>query len=136
MDDGALLAKASPGEEIVGALTALLNDLKIYAGSFSAIGACNEAELAHWDPVARVYNKHVFRGALEIVSLLGNVARTEDGRAFLHSHIVIGLDDLSTRGGHLFRAVASPTCEIVLRPCAGVVERALDDSCGLRLWKL
>lgn len=43
---------------------------------------------------------------------------------------------MNCRGGHLFRALAEPTCEMVLRPLEGAVERRLVESCGLRLWQL
>jgi hypothetical protein len=135
LDDGTWFVKLEAGDEIVSALTAFVNEQKIYAGSFSAIGACNEAEIGAWDPGRRVYDKTTLKGIIEIVSLLGNVARTEDGKAFVHPHIALGLHDFTMRGGHLFRAIAHPTCEIVLRPYAGAIERRMED-CGLKLWQI
>ena len=134
--DDTVLLKALPGEEIVAALTAFLNERKIYAGSFAGIGAVGEAEVAFWDPAARRYLKRVLPGPLEILSVNGNVARTEDGKSFVHAHIVLGDRELRATGGHLFRALAEPTCELVLRPLPGIVERRMEPECGLRLWRL
>ena len=133
--DGTLLLQAQPGEEIIAGATALLDERNVYAGGFTGIGACAQAEVAFWDPKLRQYLKQVLKGPLEILALTGNVARLDDGKAFLHAHVVLGDRDMNCRGGHLFRAIAEPTCEIVLRPLEGAVERRLE-SCGLRLWRL
>ena len=134
--DGTLLLQAQPGEDVIAGATAVVNERKIYAGGFTGIGAVEEAEVAFWDPKLRQYLKQVLKGPLEILALTGNVARTDDGKGFLHAHIVLGDREMNCRGGHLFRAIAEPTCEIVLRPLEGVVERRMVESCGLRLWQL
>ena len=134
--DGTILLKAEPGEELVAAATAALDQLGVFAGSLSAIGACSEAEIGLWDPKTRQYIKVTLPGPLEILALTGNVARTEDGRAFIHPHVVLGDRQMNCRGGHLFRAIVDPTCEMVVRPLPGAVERRMDEACGLRLWNL
>ncbi len=137
MADGTVFLKASPGEEVVAALTEYLNDVKIFAGSFSAIGELREAEVGHFDPAAKAFRKALLRGPLEILSMTGNVSRAEDGRAHVHCHVVLGDRDMRASGGHLFLGVAEPTCELVLR-CfnAAVVERRGDERYGLALWDL
>jgi uncharacterized protein len=134
--DGTLFLQAEPGEEVVSAATRFLDQRKIYAGSFTAIGACEEAEVGFWDPKARTYLKETIKGPLEILAMTGNVAQTDDGRSFIHAHIVLGDRAMNTRGGHLFRVIAEPTCEIVLKPLQGIVDRRLVEACGLRLWQL
>lgn len=136
MADGTVFLKARPGEEIIAALAEFVNDRKIYAGTFSAIGAVREAELGHWSPRERAYHRVVLRGPLEILSLQGSVTRTEDGLAHVHPHIVLGDRDMKAVGGHVFYAVADPTCELVLRPFKGVVDRKADQASGLKLWSL
>ena len=136
LPDGTVLLKALPGEEVVSALTAFAQSRGLYAGSFQAIGAASEAVIGYWDPERRVYEKTTLTGILEIVSLLGNLSRGEDGKSFVHAHAVLTGTDCLAKGGHLFSAVAHPTCEIALRPSAGAVERRLDEACGLRLWRL
>ena len=136
MPDGTTFLKALSGEEIVEALTAYVNDEKIFAATFQAIGAVREAEIGHFDPREKKYHKVVLRGPLEILSLQGNVTRTEDGRSHVHPHVVLSDRDMKAVGGHLFYGVADPTCELVLRPFEGIVERRPAPEYGLKLWSL
>lgn len=133
--DGTVLLKAAPGEEALSAFTAALEERGVSAGSFTAIGATSEAEIAHWDPLEKKYNKQVFRGAIEVLSMMGNVTRI-DGKSFVHAHVTLGFPDMSVRGGHIFRLIAHPTLEIALRPLEGAVDRVLVPEHGLRLWRL
>ncbi|MEK7656875.1 MAG: PPC domain-containing DNA-binding protein [Elusimicrobiota bacterium] len=133
--DGTILLKFREGEEVISALTAFLESRKIHAGSFQAIGAVAECEIAYFDTQTRTYERRTLEGGWEILSLLGNVARVE-GKAFVHAHGSFGDRDCGLKGGHVFRAVAEPTCEMTLRPLPGAVDRVLDESCGLKLWKL
>jgi len=136
MGEGCWALRALPDEELVGALTAFLNERRVYAGFFTGIGAAREAEIGHFDPREKVYHKQTLPGPLEIIALNGNVTRVEDGQAFVHAHVALSLGDMSVRAGHLFRAVIDPTCEIYLRALPGAVERRLVAERGLKLWRL
>jgi len=136
MGDGFWMLKALPGEEVVGALTAFLNERRIHAGFLTGIGAAREAEIGHFDPREKSYRKETLPGPVEIVSLTGNVSRLEDGEAFVHAHAALSLKDMSVRAGHLFRAVADPTCEICLRALPGAVARRMAPELGLKLLQL
>lgn len=136
MSDGTLLCKAAPGEEVVAALTALLEEKGVRAGVVTGIGACESAEIGFFDPKEKRYERHGLREPLELLSLSGNVSRGEDGKAFLHLHAVLGDRGTRARGGHLFALVADPTVEIFVRPFEGAVDRALVPERGLRLWRL
>ena len=48
------------------------------------------------------------------MSAIGDVAVGDDGNASLHVHVVLGLSDGTTRGGHLLEARVRPTLEVVL----------------------
>ena len=136
MGEGFFILKARPGEEIISALTVFVNEKKIYAGFLTGIGAAQEAELGYFDPRQKAYFRKTYQEPSEIVSLTANISRVEDGQAFLHAHAVLGLRDMSARAGHLFRAVADPTCEIYLRALPGVVERRMVQEQGLKLWQI
>ncbi|MCX5797680.1 MAG: DUF296 domain-containing protein [Elusimicrobia bacterium] len=136
MGDGYWVFKGLPGEELIAGLTAALTELKVGAGFFTGVGAVSEAELGHFDPASKEYHKETFSGAIEIISLSGNVSRIEDGSVLVHAHAALSLKDMSMRGGHLFRAVVMPTCEITLRVLKGSVERRLIPELGLRLWQI
>jgi hypothetical protein len=136
MGEGFFILKARPGEEIISALTAFVNEKKIYAGFLTGIGAAQEAELGYFDSQKKAYSRKTLTEPLEIVSLTANISRVEDGQAFIHAHAVLSLRDMSARAGHLFRAVADPTCEIYLHALPGVVERRMVPESGLKLWKI
>lgn len=49
-----------------------------------------------------------------MLSAIGDVAVGDDGKASLHVHVVLGLSDGSTPGGHLLKGTVHPTLEVVL----------------------
>jgi len=49
----------------------------------------------------------------EVLSLIGDVAEDRDGPN-LNAHVVLGLSDGTTRGGHLIEGRAFPTLEVVV----------------------
>jgi uncharacterized protein len=69
---------------------------------------------------------------VEVVSLVGNVARGDDGPR-LHAHVVVGRKDGAAYGGHLLEAVVRPTLEIVLVETPARLRRRTDPSTGLAL---
>jgi predicted DNA-binding protein with PD1-like motif len=42
---------------------------------------------------------------------MGDVAMGDDGKASLHLHAVLGLQDSSVRGGHFLSGLVQPTLE-------------------------
>jgi hypothetical protein len=48
------------------------------------------------------------------LSAIGDIAVGDDGKPVLHIHVVLGLSDGSTRGGHLLEARVQPTLEVTL----------------------
>ncbi|MDH2347068.1 hypothetical protein QCM77_37235 [Bradyrhizobium sp. SSUT18] len=46
-----------------------------------------------------------------MLSLLGDVAQGDDGKASLHLHAVLGLQHGTLRGGHLLSGSAQPTID-------------------------
>src|SRR5205814_9350423 len=49
----------------------------------------------------------------EVLSLIGDVAEGQDG-PIVHAHVVLGLSDGTTRGGHLLEGLVFPTLEVVV----------------------
>ncbi|MBI4668661.1 MAG: DNA-binding protein [Elusimicrobia bacterium] len=134
INDDTLLVRLEAGEEVISTITTFLNSQKIYAGTIEGIGAAGEAQIGIFDAHEKNYRKITLAGPLEILSLLGNVSQTEDGRSFLHSHVVLGDHEMKTFGGHLFKAVADPTCEIVIKCLPGIIRRRPDPRLGLKFW--
>ncbi|MFA5794316.1 MAG: PPC domain-containing DNA-binding protein [Candidatus Brocadiia bacterium] len=124
-----ILAK---GEKVVEKLTEFCNKKDIKAGFFKAIGAINDVEMAHFDPLEKKYSYKKMSGALEIVSLMGNVTR-KDNQIIIHSHISVSAENMLVYGGHLKEAIVSVTCEIALVDLKTTVVRTLDKDSGLNL---
>ena len=102
------------GEEAFAALTRFANDANLSAASLTAIGAFERATVGWFDFASKSYRKIQVDEQCEVLSAIGDVAVGDDGKASLHVHIVLGLSDGSTRGGHLLAGTVRPTLEVVL----------------------
>ena len=96
------------GEEALAALTKFANDKKLAAASLTAIGAFEKATVGWFDLVSKSYRKIEVGEQSEVLSAVGDVATGDDGKPSLHIHIVLGLSDGSTRGGHLLAGPCGP----------------------------
>jgi hypothetical protein len=67
----------------------------------SAVGAFAEAKVGWFDLYGKKYKPISVGEQCEVLSLIGDVAEGDDGKASLHLHAVLGLQDGSVRGGHL-----------------------------------
>jgi len=127
--------RLDPGEDVLPTLVEFVRARRIGSGIISGIGAADEIELGLFDLKNRVYRRRVFRGDYEILSLLGNIAW--DGRdPVCHVHCIIGDAKMAVRGGHLYRARVSVTCEVAIQPGLRKLARALDERTGLKLLRL
>ena len=124
------VVRLDAGEKIVETLKALCERDAIGGGFFNGLGAVSEAEIGHFDPVAKDYTWVKLSGPREIVSLYGNIT-TVDGKPFIHAHIALGDNTLAVRGGHLKDAVVSVTCEVTLTRFRDDIGRKKDEATGL-----
>jgi len=102
------------GEEALATITAFAKQERIGAASLSAIGAFTRGVVGWFDFAARAYRDIPVEEQCEVLSLIGDIAVGDDGAPSLHAHVVLGLKDGSTRGGHLLEGVTHPTLEVVL----------------------
>jgi len=68
----------------------------------------------------------------ELLSLIGDVAAGEDGPV-LHMHVVLGLSDGTTRGGHLLEARVYPTLEAVVTENPARLRKVMNPDVGIPL---
>jgi len=121
------------GEEAFSALTRFANEEKITAASVTAIGAFEKAVVGWFDFSSKTYKKIEVNEQCEVLSALGDVAVSDDGKASLHVHIVLGLSDGSTRGGHLLTGTVRPTLEVVLTEVPAKLRRKQRADLGIAL---
>lgn len=103
------------------------------AATVTAIGAFAEATVGWFDFEAKSYREIPVAEQCEVLSLLGDVAVGDDGKASLHLHAVLGLRDGSTKGGHFLKGTVHPTLEVVLRETPAHLRRRRRKDLGIAL---
>lgn len=121
------------GEEAFAALTKYVNDAGIAAASLTAIGAFAQATVAFYEYDKKTYKEIPVTEAAEVLSLLGDVAVDDAGKASLHIHAVLGLSDGSVRGGHLLKGTVRPTLEVIVTESPACLRRKKRADLGLAL---
>jgi predicted DNA-binding protein with PD1-like motif len=121
------------GEEVIDCLTRFAADQGLDASQLTAIGAFDRAVLGFFDFGRRDYKRIAVDEQVEVLSLLGDVAREVDGKPKVHAHVTLGREDGSTRGGHLLSARVHPTLEVIVTESPAYLRRVLDPSTGLTL---
>jgi uncharacterized protein len=102
-----------PGDEAVAALTQFARAERLEAAHITAVGAFERATVGWFDRAARDYRRIPVDEQCEVLSLIGDVAEGQDG-PILHVHVVLGLSDGTTRGGHLLEGRVFPTLEAIV----------------------
>jgi predicted DNA-binding protein with PD1-like motif len=120
-------------EEAFKAITEFANQQRLDGASITAIGAFSTAQLGWFDLAAKKYRPIDVREQCEVLSLMGDIARGDDGKASLHLHAVLGLQDGSVRGGHFLSGVVSPTLEVVITETAARLRRKKRPDLGIAL---
>jgi uncharacterized protein len=121
------------GEEAFAALTKFANDKKLSAASLTAIGAFERATVGWFDLASKSYREIEVNEQCEVLSVIGDVALGDDGKASLHVHVVLGLSDGSTRGGHFLSGIVRPTLEVVLTKAPAKLRRRKRPELGIAL---
>ena len=121
------------GEEAVAALTTFANDAQLTTASLTAIGAFEKATVGWFDFEKKTYKKIEVGEQCEVLSAIGDLAIGDDGKASLHVHVVLGLSDGTTRGGHLLTGTVRPTLEVVLIDTPSHLRRKKKPDLGIAL---
>jgi predicted DNA-binding protein with PD1-like motif len=121
------------GEEAFAALTKFANDERLPAASLTAIGAFERATIGWFDLASKSYRKIEVNEQCEVLSAIGDVAIGDDGKASLHVHVVLGLSDGTTRGGHFLSGTVRPTLEVVLTEAPVTLRRRKRPELGIAL---
>ncbi|MGV1760380.1 PPC domain-containing DNA-binding protein [Rhizobium sp. A22-96] len=120
-------------EEAYSALATFATEQGLTAASISAIGAFEKATVGWFDFADRSYRKIPVTEQCEVLSLIGDIATGDDGKASLHLHAVLGLKDGSTRGGHFLDGTVHPTLEATIVEAPGHLRRRHQKDLGIAL---
>lgn len=123
-------------EEAFATLAAFATEKGLTAASITAIGAFEHATVGWFDFADRSYRKIPIAEQCEVLSLIGDVATGDDGKASLHLHAVLGLRDGSTRGGHFLEGVVHPTLEATIIETPVALHRRHQKNLGIALIEL
>lgn len=107
-------AVLDPGEEVKQALTGMARTEGFEAASFVALGAFERARIAWFDWQAKQYRPIPIDTQVEVITLTGDIVPDDKGKLSLHAHVVLGLADGHTRGGHLVEGIVRPTLEVTV----------------------
>jgi hypothetical protein len=121
------------GEEAFATLTKFANEAGITAASLTAIGAFENATVGWFDFEKKTYKKIEIAEQCEVLSAIGDVAIADDGKPSLHVHVVLGLSDGTTRGGHLLKGKVRSTLEVVLTDTPVKLRRKKKADLGIAL---
>ena len=125
--DEDLFVRLDPGEEINTTLLKLADEVGFNAAAItSGIGRTRENLYGFMDEQG-VYQRRPLDNPSELVSLSGNIARTQDGKAFTHIHCCWSDDDNNVHAGHMFESIVHVVAEIHIR----ILSKAIMTRCPL-----
>ncbi|MEZ5410026.1 MAG: DUF296 domain-containing protein [Acidimicrobiales bacterium] len=131
-----LVVILSPGDELVATITGIASEQGISAAGLTAIGAFERVTLGYFQWDTRSYRHNDINEQVELASLIGNLARHEDGSHRLHAHGVVGTASGQALAGHILEAHVRPTCEVIIEESPAHLVRRHDEASGLALISL
>ena len=133
--DNDIILRLENGDEIINSLKTLAQKENIDFAQINGIGAVNQVEIGLYDFDKKKYRHKVLDGEYELTSLMGNIS-LKDNEPFVHLHVTLSDYKYSCLGGHLFKALITATCEIIIRVINQQINRSKDDLTDLDLWDL
>ena len=116
-----LFVRLDPGEDIHETLQNLADEVGFDAAAItSGIGRTRDNIYGYMNEEG-VYQRRDLENPSELVSLSGNIARTEEGSAFTHIHCCWSDDDNNVHAGHMFQSVVHVVAEIHIRIMADAI---------------
>lgn len=120
------------GDEAFSGLLEFAEKYHVTSAHFTAIGAINGATLGYFDPHRKMYKKISVHGQHEVIGMSGDIALYK-GEPVVHTHMVAGNADGTTRGGHLLEAHVSPTLEVMVTEDPVTMQKKFDPATDLTL---
>lgn len=121
------------GDDVCGVLVDFARERDIDCAQLTGLGAFSRVVLGYLDWKRKEYEPIPLDEQVELLSLVGDIARGDDGEPRLHAHVVVGRRDGSAWGGHLLEARVRPTLELVLVESPAHLRRRSDPATGLAL---
>src|ERR1700729_2580569 len=132
VDEVTYVVVCDPGDEAFDTLTQFARAQDLGASQITAVGAFSRATVGWFDREAKQYRRIPVEEQCEVLSLIGDVAEGQDGPS-VHIHVVLGLSDGTTRGGHLLEGQVFPTLELVVTENPAELRRVMHPDLGVAL---
>jgi uncharacterized protein len=120
------------GDEAFSGLLEFAEKYHVTSAHFTAIGAVNGATLGWFDPERKKYKKIPIDGQHEVIGMSGDIALYQ-GKPVVHTHMMVGTSDGTTRAGHVLAAYVSPTLEVMITVDPVTMQKRLDPETDLTL---
>ena len=120
------------GDEAFSGLMEFADKYHVTSAHFTAIGALNRATLGWFDPQRKMYKKIPINGQHEVIGMSGDIALYQ-GKPVVHTHMIVGSPDGTTRAGHVLDAIVSPTLEVMVTVDPIAMKKRLDPETDLTL---
>jgi uncharacterized protein len=120
------------GDEAFSGLLDFAEKYHVTSAHFTAIGALNGATLGWFDPQRKMYKKIPISGQHEVIGMSGDIALYQ-GKPVVHTHMIVGSPDGTTRAGHVLDAIVSPTLEVMVTVDPIAMKKRLDPETDLTL---
>lgn len=130
-----VFVRLEKGDPVHASLTALMETEEVRGGFFHALGAISDIELGHYNLERKDYDRREFPGEFELATANGSLSLLE-GKPHVHLHAVVSDRECRSFGGHVFRATAAATVEVLIHISEEPIERTPDDETGLSLWRV
>jgi uncharacterized protein len=131
-DDVTYVVVCDPGDEAFDVLTQFARAQDLEASQITAVGAFSRATVGWFDRVTKQYRRIPVDEQCEVLSLIGDVADGPHGPS-VHVHVVLGLSDGTTRGGHLLEGSVFPTLEVIIREAPAELRKVMNPDIGIAL---
>jgi len=83
-------------------------------------------------PQRKMYKKIPINGQHEVIGMSGDIALYQ-GKPVVHTHMVVGTSDGTTRAGHVLDAYVSPTLEVMVTVDPVAMQKRFDPETDLTL---
>jgi predicted DNA-binding protein with PD1-like motif len=120
------------GDEAFSGLLEFAEKYHVASAHFTAIGAVNGVTLGWFDPQRKMYKKIPIQGQQEVIGMSGDIALYQ-GKPVVHTHMLVGTSDGTTRGGHVLSAYVSPTLEVMVAVDPVTMQKRFDPDTDLTL---
>ncbi len=122
-------------DDVLPLLLQFAEENNIGGARLSGIGAFQRVRLGYFDRDRRDYQPIEINEQVELLSCVGNLARS-NGKAKLHAHVIVGKRDGTAHGGHLLEGSVWPTMEVMVVETPAYLQRTMDETTGLALLDL